>query len=87
MGIYLQFLLVEQDDLGTLQKTLDEIKDVNEAKKVFTILNVPGIGKTELIKHFGKAFWFLVCFSFEHIQGKGFQGSRLIFRIRNNFLP
>jgi hypothetical protein len=42
-----------KDDLGILQKTLDEIKEVNEAKKVYTILNVPGIGKTELIKYFG----------------------------------
>ena len=41
-------------DLGNLQKALDKIKARNEAEKVYTILNVPGIGKTKLIKHFGK---------------------------------
>ena len=44
-------------DLGELQKIFDEIKARNEAKKVYTVLNVPGIGKTELVKHFGNALY------------------------------
>ena len=50
-----QIFVGREDDLGALQKTLDGIKKGNDADKVYTVLNVPGIGKTKLIKHFGEA--------------------------------
>ena len=50
-----EIFIGRKDDLGTLQKKLDGINKQNEAKKAYTVLNVPCIGKTELIKHFGES--------------------------------